>query len=83
MSLTQVPESVRDAFYAGRRGPRLPLCINDSVEVVSGEHAGRGGAVISIESGGNDPTYLVEFGDTGADALLVASVLRLIEEGSA
>jgi hypothetical protein len=81
--LTQVPESVRNAFYVGRRGPGLPLCINDSVEVVYGEHAGRRGAVISIESVGNDPTYLIEFGDTGVDALFVASVLRLVEGGSA
>jgi len=81
--LTQVPTSVRDAFYAGTRGPELPLCINDSVEVASGEHAGRRAAVISIESVGHDPIYLIEFGDTGADALFAASMLRLIEEGSA
>ena len=75
-------DCIRENFYAGVRGPEFPLCANDCVEVISGEHAGRRGALISLESVGDDPTYLVEFGDTGADTLLVASLLRVIEEDS-
>lgn len=74
-----IPEDVRNAFYAGQRSARVPLCVNDSVEVVGTEHAGCGAAVISMESTGDDPLYLIEFG-SGGDAILPLSALRLVAE---
>ncbi len=75
--MTTVPESLREDFFAGRRSRKLPFCVNDSVDVVAGEYAGRRAAVISIEGADPDTRYLVEFGDTGRDAVLAASELQL------
>ena len=74
--MTTVPESLREDFFAGRRSRKLPFCVNDGVDVVAGEHAGRRAAVISIEGVDPDTRYLVEFGDTGGDAVVGASELQ-------
>ena len=77
--MNQIPSPIIDAFYAGKRGD-LPFCVNDNVVVTSGKYAGRVGAVICPESVDTDPVFLVEFGDDGSSALLVASRLRLLDE---
>jgi hypothetical protein len=73
-----VTEATWKRFYAGQRDESVPLCMNDPVDVIAGGHQGRVGAVISIESVGDDPEFLVEFGDTGEDAVLRYSTLNLI-----
>jgi len=60
----------------------VPFCVNDCVEVFIGEHAGRRGAVISMEASGADPRFLVELGDTGEDVVLPASALCLFPESA-
>jgi hypothetical protein len=79
--MSTVPEDITVAFYAGKRSARVPLCVNDAVVVVGTEYSGRGGTVISIESASDDPLYLVEFGDSGSEAVLPLSALRLMGEG--
>ncbi|MCR9161673.1 MAG: hypothetical protein NXI35_13375 [bacterium] len=69
-------EEARTAFYAMARSEEVPFVVNDVVDLVTGPHAGTGGALISIES--VDPlTYLVERGDGGGDLLVPAKNLRL------
>ena len=79
--MSKVSSEIIAAFYSGDRGA-LPICVNDSVVVISGPHKGQGGAVISPESAGTDPVFLIEFGDDGTDAELAASVLRLTDGAS-
>jgi len=50
---------------------------NDFVEVISGEHAGHRGSLVSVEELGDDTVYLVEL-DTGNDALISQSLLRVV-----
>ena len=76
-----LPKEVQDAFYAGARSASVPLCINDSVEIISGDHSGEHAAVISQESVGKDPEFVVELGANGKDLRLPLSSLRLIEGG--
>ena len=76
----EVSQEVRDQFYQGRRTPSVRFVVNDAVRVVSGPHAGRTGAVISIEDLVPEAQYLVEvssppFGDvavTQSDLELLA-----------
>ena len=72
-------EEARRAFYAGERTTDSHLCIEDSVEVEGTKYAGRQAAVISVESIGSDPRYLIEFGDTGEDAVIPLSSLKRLE----
>lgn len=70
----------RQAFYARRRSALVPLCVHDTVVVTHGEYRGREAAVISIESAGRDPSFLVELLDTGSDKVIPASQLCLVGE---
>ena len=78
--MKRVPDAIRDAFYAGARSSTLPFCVNDPVQVVGGEHSGRKGSVISVESIGSDPQFLVELRDVGQDVVLPSSVLRFVSD---
>ncbi|MFM1873466.1 MAG: hypothetical protein RL398_2888 [Planctomycetota bacterium] len=74
-AMTWIPKELEEAFFAGRRSSALPFVLNDTVEVVSGHLAGRGGAVISIVSVEPEMVLLVELGD-GSNVQLVAEHLR-------
>ena len=76
--MNQIPPDLLDAFYAGDRHA-LPFCINDCVLVTTGEHSGRDGWIISPESMGPDPAFLVEFSDDGSSAQLASTMLRLLD----
>ena len=58
-----VTEAFERAFFAGERTETVRFGINDSVQVVSGEHAGRLGSVIALLTVKPSTEYLVEFGD--------------------
>jgi hypothetical protein len=73
--MTWIPKELWEAFFAGRRSSALPFVLNDTVEVLSGLLAGRGGAVISIVSVEPEMVLLVELGD-GSEVQLVAEHLR-------
>lgn len=62
-------------WFSQQPVPGAAFRLNDPVAVVAGEHAGRVGAVISLERLEPEPVYLVEFGDDGASALLGEHVL--------
>ena len=74
-----LPKELQDAFYAGARSAAVPLCINDTVGITVGEHRGSRAAVISQESIGADPEFIIELGTSGVDVRLPLSSLRLIE----
>lgn len=75
--MRSVPPEIDADFFDNRRSSRMPFCVNDSVDVLSGPHAGRRAAVISVESW-EPTTLLVEFGDDGSCATLDSRVLGLI-----
>ena len=75
----QIPEQIQEAFFAGSRSADVPFVINDAVHVVVGDHAGRGGAVISLLAMEPELLVAVELED-GSDAELVASQLRLVDD---
>ena len=70
---------MQDAFFAGHRSAAVPFVINDPVEIVAGPHAGRHGAVISIEAVAPELHLRVEL-DDGHDAVVVAHQVRLMED---
>lgn len=73
----QVPKKLSDAFYAGLRSARVPIVIDDVVEVVVGPHVGRRASPLCLESVAPDTSVLVEFAD-GSDAVLLAKDLRIV-----
>ena len=69
-----------DEFYARKRSSSFPFVVNDAVEVTEGHHKGRTCAVICPETLGEQPTFLVEFGDDGSSLVLPAEFLRRFRE---
>jgi len=67
-----------NAFLAHEPLPGVAFEHNDYVGVVSGEHAGDSGSLISVEQLGQDPIYLVEL-ESNRDALIPQSCLTLVE----
>ena len=76
--MRDIPKSVAEAFYSGKRTSEVRFAVNDSVEIVAGPHAGKGGAVISVESLEPEVTVLVELGPDGADVIVPVASLRAI-----
>jgi hypothetical protein len=68
-----------DDWYAGRTVPGGRFRHNESVHVIAGEHAGKRGALISVESLKPEPVYLVELGSGEGDLLLPDSSLAPAE----
>jgi hypothetical protein len=75
----RIPDEIQDAFYAGNRSEIVKFVINDAVEVVTGDHAGKLCAVISIQQLEPEVVYLVEHGKDGSSIIVPQSALRLIE----
>ncbi len=75
-----IPQLDLDEFYAGKRSLKIPFVVNDAAEVTDGSYKGRACAVICPETLGEQPTFLVEFGDDGSSAVLPAEILRRIQE---
>jgi len=66
-----------DAFLAHQPVVGVFLKHNEYVQVISGEHAGDAGSLVSIEELGDDPVDLVEL-ESSQDALVPQSCLRVI-----
>jgi len=58
--------------------PGVSFAHNSYVAIVAGVHTGKSGSLISVESLGNDPVYLVEL-ESGEDVLVPQSCLRAHE----
>ena len=67
---------VQTRWLAGERIPGVEFQLNDSVEVIRGEHAGAGGAVVTLLGDSPEPRYVVELGSTGEDVGVYESALR-------
>ena len=65
--MRDVPDWMDAAFYAQQRSERVPLVINDTVEIVSGPNAGAEAAVISIVAIRPNLSFVVELLETGHD----------------
>ena len=74
--MRDVIRHVDDEFYSARRSNQVPFVINDPVDIHSGLCAGRGGAVIAIESVEPELVLLVAWSD-GTDVRVPARALRL------
>lgn len=77
-----IPHSIVEAFFAGTRGPLVRFVINDSIRVVSGEHAGTVGAVIALLALEPEVLFLIERGDTGRDIQVGQSSIELLDAQS-
>ena len=66
----KVPREIEEAFYSGSRHAAIELCVNDSVNIIKGEHSGRSEAVISLQGLEPEPTFTIDLGDTGEDVLI-------------
>lgn len=64
-----------NAFLAHQPLPSVAYEHNAHVSVVGGEHTGDAGSLISIETLGHDPVYLVEL-ESNIEALIPQSFLR-------
>lgn len=68
-----------DDWFAGRTVPGGRFRHNESVRVIAGEHAGKFGALISVESLKPEPVYVVELSSGEGDVLLPDSRLEAAE----
>jgi hypothetical protein len=75
-----IPRKLQDDFYAGKRGDIIKYCINDAVEILSGDYKGKRCAVISIDEINPEVILLVERGDDGSFLRIHQSAIRLIED---
>jgi hypothetical protein len=64
-----------NAFLAHKPLPGIAHEHNAHVRVIGGEHTGDAGSLISIETLGDDPVYLVEL-ESNIDALIPQSFLQ-------
>lgn len=65
--MARIPDEVLDAFFRGPRVPPLDFVLKETVDIIEGPHAGRGGSVITPTTLVPEPVYTVELGDTGED----------------
>lgn len=65
-------------WFAGEEIAGVEYVLNDSVEIVEGEHAGEFAAVISLERLNPEPAFLIELG-SGHDLLVPQQWLRPAE----
>jgi ribosomal protein L24 len=64
-------------FLAHRALPGVGFEHNDYVKVVSGEHRGDVGSIVSVEELGSDPLYIVEL-ESVQDASIRQSELEFV-----
>jgi hypothetical protein len=70
------PADYEDLWFQRKAVPGAAFRLNDSVLILSGEHAGTLAAVISLLELNPHPRYLVELATTGADLELPEAALR-------
>ena len=68
-----------DDWFAGQPVPGGRFRHNESVHVISGDHTGKSGALISVERLQPEPVYLVELASGEGDVLLPDSSLATAE----
>ena len=61
---------VDELWFSQQPVPGASFKLNDSVKIAAGEHAGRLGVVIYLETLEPEPVYLIEMGDGRGDALI-------------
>lgn len=64
-------------FLARKPIHGVALQHNDYVKVIGGQHASDSGSIVSVESLGRDPVYLVEL-ESGEDQLIQQSCLEFV-----
>jgi len=62
-------------WLAGDKVGNSKFNLNESVAIVSGEHEGKTGSVISLETKEENPSYIVEL-DTGQDIYVKQSEIE-------
>ncbi len=78
--MSQVPRAIEEAFFARRRSRSVPFVLNDGVDIIGGDHAGRSGSVLSIVSVQPTLVFLVETGDSGEDVVVPVAQLQACPE---
>lgn len=78
--LANKPHDVQAQFFAGQRTQAVRFVLNDVVEIVSGPHAGRKGAVVSLVRVDPEPAFVVELIERPfADLEVPQSSILLVE----
>jgi len=62
-------------WLAGKKVGNSKSKLNEFVAIVSGEHAGKNGSVISLETKGENPSYIVEL-ESGNDVYVKQSEIE-------
>jgi hypothetical protein len=73
-------ELQRGQWYEGEEVAGVEFALGQAVMFAAGPHAVRAGSVISLETVLPEPTYLVEFGDDGSDAMVAQSALSACDD---
>lgn len=71
-------EYLRERFFARERTEEVPVAVGDDVVVTSGDHEGKLGAAISLETLGPALAVLIEFSDA-SDVIVAVDSIRRIE----
>ena len=66
---------VDELWFNQQSVPGAAFKLNDSVEITAGVHAGKSGAVMSLETLEPEPVYVVEMSDGSGDVSVEEHVL--------
>ena len=61
-----IPKEVEGAFFAQQRSDTVKFCYNDTIEVVTGDHAGKKGIVVLMLEMEPEIKYMLSL-DDGTD----------------
>ena len=78
----EVPKEIDDKWFSSELIDGVSFKLNDSVSVIAGPHAGKSGAVISLNRLIPEPEYLVELGSGSGDIKAFQSNLRKLDDES-
>lgn len=71
-----MPKEIEAAFFSQQRGGAVKFCYNDTVEVISGDHAGKKGTVVLLIDLEPEAKYMLSLSD-GSDIEELESALKM------
>lgn len=71
-----IPKEIEEAFFSQQRGDKVKFAYNDSIEVTSGDHAGKKGIIVLLIEMDPQPQYMLSL-DDGTDIEITQDGLKL------
>lgn len=71
-----IPHEIDEKWFANEPIDGVHFGLNDSVYIIAGQHAGKGGAIISLSKLVPEPEYVVELGSGEGDIKVFQSKLE-------